>query len=134
MRLYHCSPHRYDGPPYRKWGKILLDKCFTKVGNNLIYSTLVIARLLVEAAKLHDSIREITNEPDSDSIFKRIEHASLDLIRKAFELHINSLFRLTGDYFKPDFACGEVRLVMQLRKIQLSFFIKQYWSTKFAQL
>ena len=80
--------------------KSFLDKCFLKVGNNIIYSTLVIARLLVEAAKLHDSIKETTDKPDSDSVFKRIEHASLDLIKKAFQLHIKSLFMLTGDYFK----------------------------------
>lgn len=80
--------------------KSFLDKCFLKVGNNIIYSTLVIARLLIEAAKLQDSIKETADKPDSDSVFKRIEHASLDLIKKAFELHIKSLFRLTGDYFK----------------------------------
>ncbi len=80
--------------------KSFLDKCFLRVGSNIIYSTLVITRLLVEAAKLHDSIKETTDKPDSDSVFKRIEHASLDLIKKAFELHIKSLFRLTGDYFK----------------------------------
>ena len=62
--------------------KSFLDKCFLKVGNNIIYSTPVIARLLVEAAKLHDSIKETTDKPDSDSVFKRIEHASLDLIKK----------------------------------------------------
>ena len=80
--------------------KSFLDKCFLNVGNNIIYSTLVIARLLVEAAKLHDSIKETTDEPDSDSVFKRIEHASLDLIKKAFGLHIKVLFKRTGDFFK----------------------------------
>ena len=71
-----------------------------KVGNNIIYSTLVIARLLMESAKLHDSIKETADKPDSDSVFKRIEHATLDLIKKSFELHIRNLFRLTGDLFK----------------------------------
>ena len=71
-----------------------------KVGNNIIYSTLVIARLLMEAAILHDSIKEATHKPDSDSVFKRLEQATLDLIRKAFEIHVRNLFNKTGDYFK----------------------------------
>lgn len=80
--------------------KSFLDKCFLKVGNNIIYSTLVIVRLLMEAALLHDSIKEIASKPDSDSVFKRLEHASLDLIKKAFEMHIRELFNKTGDFFK----------------------------------
>jgi len=80
--------------------KSFLDKCFAKVGDNIVYSTLVIARLLVEAAKLHDSIKETTDKPDSDSVFKRIEHATLDLIKKAFELHVKELFHKSGDFFK----------------------------------
>ncbi len=73
--------------------KSFLDLCVSKVGDNIVYSTLVIARLLIEAARLHDSIKEIADKPDSDSVFKRIEHASLELIKKAFELHIRALFR-----------------------------------------
>lgn len=80
--------------------KSFLDKCFLKVGNNIVYSTLVIARLLMEAAKLHDSIKETADTPDSDSVFKRIEHATLDLIKKSFEIHIGELFHNTGDFFK----------------------------------
>lgn len=67
--------------------KSFLDKCFSKVGNNIIYSTLVIVRLLIEAAKLHDSIKEVSHKPDSDSVFKRLEHATLELIKKAFRCH-----------------------------------------------
>ena len=68
--------------------KSFLDKCFLKVGNNIIYSTLVIVRLLMEAAKMQDYLKEVADKPDSDSVFKRIEHATLDLIKKSFELHI----------------------------------------------
>ena len=80
--------------------KSFLDKCFLKVGNNIVYSTLVIARLLLEAAKMQDYLKEVADKPDSDSVFKRIEHATLDLIKKAFELHIKNLFHKTGDFFK----------------------------------
>ena len=80
--------------------KSFWDKCFLKVGSNTIYSTLVLVRLLLEAARLQCSIKEVAENPDSDSVFKRIEHATLDLIKKAFELHIRNLFHTTGDYFK----------------------------------
>ncbi len=77
-----------------------LNKCFAKVGKNIVFSTLVITKLLVEAATLHDSLKETTNTPDSDSVFKRLEHASLELIQAAFEQHVKTLFRKTGDFFK----------------------------------
>ena len=80
--------------------KSFLDKCFTKVGNNIIYSTLAIARLLMEAAKMQDYLKEVADKPDSDSVFKRIEHATLGLIKQAFELHVRELFHKTGDLFK----------------------------------
>ena len=80
--------------------KSFWDKCFLKVGSNTIYSPLVLVRLLLEAARLQCSIKEVAENPDSDSVFKRIEHATLDLIKKAFELHIRNLFHATGDYFK----------------------------------
>lgn len=80
--------------------KSFLDLCLSKVGDNIIYSTLVIVRLLIEAAKLHDSIKEVANRPDSDSVFKRLEHATLELIKRAFEQHIKDLFRKTGDFYK----------------------------------
>ena len=80
--------------------KSFWDKCFLKVGNNIIYSSLILVRLLLEAAKLQCSIKEVAENPDSDSVFKRIEHATLDLIKKAFELHIRKLFHQTGDFFK----------------------------------
>jgi hypothetical protein len=80
--------------------KSFLDKCLSKVGDNIIYSTLVIVRLLIESAKLNDSIKEVAYKPDSDSVFKRLEHATLELIKKAFEQHIRTLFKNTGDFFK----------------------------------
>ena len=86
--------------------KSFLDKCFLKVGSNTVYSTLVIARLLMEAAKMQEYLKEVADKPDSDSVFKRIEHATLDLIKKSFEVHVRELFHKTGDFFKR----GEVIL------------------------
>ena len=80
--------------------KSFLDKCLLKVGNNIVYSTLVIVKLLMEAAKMQDYLKEVADKPDSDSVFKRLEHATLNLIKKAFEFHIKSLFHKTGDFFK----------------------------------
>ena len=80
--------------------KDFLNNCLTKVHHNIVYSTHVIVKLLIEAAKLHDSIKETTDTPDSDSVFKRLEHATLDLIQLAFEQHVRDLFRNTGDFFK----------------------------------
>ena len=54
----------------------------------------------MEAAILHDSIKETAHKPDNDSVFKRPEQATLDLIRKAFEIHVRDLFSKTGDFFK----------------------------------
>ena len=80
--------------------KDFLNNCLSKVHHNIIYPTLTIVRVLIEAAKLHDSIKETTNTPDSDSVFKRLGHATLDLIQLAFQQHVRDLFRKTGDFFR----------------------------------
>ena len=67
--------------------------------------------------EMQDYLKEIADKPDSDSVFKRIEHASLDLIKKAFELHIRNLFHKTGDFFKR----GKVRDCLK-RIITIHFF------------
>lgn len=94
------SPHDMTTNHIENEVKSFWDKCFLKVGSNIIYSTLVIVRLLIEAATLHDSLKEVAIKPDSDSVFKRIEHATLDLIKKSFEIHVRELFHKTGDFFK----------------------------------
>ena len=86
--------------PIKNAVKSFLDKSLSEVGANTQFSTTVIVKLLIEAAITHDSMKEIARTPDSDSVFKRLEHATLELINAAFEQHIRALFKNTGDYFR----------------------------------